>query len=132
MPKILPPDEIARQGYEYAGNGLPEEAKGGQNMMIATTADARYAPGMEMIAANANLTARVRELEQRVEFYKNIWGQVCDENDRLRELLAAERRESARARAAGERAERRRRDPYLKRIYGISVGGRVPAWRCRT
>ena len=100
--------------------------------MIATTADARYAPGMEMIAANANLTARVRELEQRVEFYKNIWGQVCDENDRLRELLAAERRESARARAAGERAERRRRDPYLKRIYGISGGGRVPAWRCRT
>ena len=101
------------------------------NRMIATTTDSRYAPGMEMIAANANLTARVRELEQRVEFYKNIWGQVCDENDRLRELLAAERRESARARAAGERAERRRRDPYLKRIYGISVSARGHEWRNR-
>lgn len=102
------------------------------NRMIATTTDSRYAPGVALIAENANLSAQVRELERRVEFYKNIWGQVCDENDRLRELLAAERCESARARAAGERAERRRRDPYLKRIYGISVGGRVPAWRCRT
>lgn len=86
------------------------------NRMIATTADARYAPGVALIAENANLSAQVRELERRVEFYKNIWDQVCDENDRLRELLAEERRESARARAEGARAERRAHDPYIARI----------------
>lgn len=86
------------------------------NKMLATTADARYQPGIQMIAENANLSTQVRELERRLEFYKNIWGQVCDENEHLRVLLAEERRESARARAEGARAERRAHDPYIARI----------------
>lgn len=86
------------------------------NKILATTADARYQPGIQMIEENANLSAQVRALEQRVEFYKKMWSRTCDENDRLRELLAEERRESARARAEGARAERRAHDPYIARI----------------
>ena len=43
------------------------------NRMIATTADSRYAPGVALIAENANLKARVHKLEQQVDFYLRMW-----------------------------------------------------------
>lgn len=101
------------------------------NRMIATTADSRYAPGVALIAENANLKARVHKLEQQVDFYLRMWELEQEENDRLHDRLWEVECELPRARAAGERAERRRRDPYLKRIYGISVGGRDHEWRNR-
>ena len=38
------------------------------NRMIATTADSRYAPGVALIAENANLKARVHKLSDRSTF----------------------------------------------------------------
>ena len=99
--------------------------------MIATAADSRYAPGVALIAENANLKAGVHKLEKQVDFYRRLWELEQEENDRLHDRLWEVVCELPRARAAGERAERRRRDPYLRRIYGISVGGRGHAWRNR-
>ena len=99
--------------------------------MIATTTDSRYAPGVALIAENANLKARVHKLEQQVDFYLRMWELEQEENDRLHDRLWEVECELPRARAAGERAERRRRDPYLRRIYGIYVSARGHEWRNR-
>ena len=101
------------------------------NRMIATTADSRYAPGVARIAENANLKARVHKLEKQVDFYRRMWELEQEENERLHDRLWEVECELPRARAAGERAERRRRDPYLRRIYGISVSARGHEWRNR-
>ena len=101
------------------------------NKMIATTTDARYAPGVKLIAENANLQERVHKLERQVDFYLRMWELEQEENERLHDRLWEVECELPRARAAGERAERRRRDPYLRRIYGISVSARGHEWRNR-
>ena len=87
------------------------------NRMIATTADARYAPGMEMIAANANLTAQVRALEKRTEFYRRMWELEQEENEHLREQLREVENELPREREAGAIEERRKHNRYLNIIY---------------
>ncbi len=91
------------------------------NRMIAATTDERYAPGLAMIEENANLTARVRALEKQAEFYRRMWELELADNEALRDQLCELNREVLNARAAGVRAERRRRDPYIRRIYGTRV-----------
>lgn len=53
---------------------------------------------------------------------KRLYEEIDKQDELLVQLMS---------RAAGERAERRRRDPYLRRIYGISVSARGHEWRNR-
>lgn len=87
------------------------------NRMIATTTDARYAPGVALIAENANLTARVHELEQQVGFYRRMWELEQEENEHLREQLREVENELPREREAGAIEERRKHNRYLNIIY---------------
>ena len=90
------------------------------NKMIATTADARYAPGVRLIAENTNLKARVHELEKQVDFYRRMWELAEDEKASLRDRLWETEAELPQMWDAGARTERRNRAPYLQRIYGIA------------
>lgn len=87
------------------------------NRMIATTTDARYAPGIALISENANLTARVHKLEKQVDFYRRLWELEQEENDRLHDRLWEAECELPRAREAGAIAERRKHNRYLNIIY---------------
>ena len=71
------------------------------NRMIATTADSRYAPGVALIAENANLKARVHKLERQVDFYRRMWELEQEENDRLHDRLWEVECELPRARGRG-------------------------------
>ena len=87
------------------------------NKMIAATTDERYSPGLAMIEENSNLTARVRALEKRTEFYRRMWELEQEENEHLREQLREVENELPREREAGAIEERRKHNRYLNIIY---------------
>ena len=87
------------------------------NKMIATTTDARYLPGVKLIAENANLQERVHKLEKQVDFYRRMWELEQEENDRLHDRLWEVECELPREREAGAIEERRKHNRYLNIIY---------------
>lgn len=92
------------------------------NKMIATTTDARYAPGVKLIAENANLQERVHKLEKQVDFYRRMWELGQGEIEHLHEQLREVENELPRAREAGAIAERRKHNHYLNIIHSRRMG----------
>ena len=87
----------------------------------ATTNDARYAPGMEMISETINLKSKVEALEERLDFYKTMYFSALQQLDELEAALRQERRCVADAYHNGLRAGRREKDPYLIKIKQVNI-----------
>lgn len=87
----------------------------------ATTNDARYVPGMEMISDNINMRDRIRTLEARVEFYKRLYLSSAERADALEAALNHERCCYAEAWKSGRRAGRREKEPYLIKIRQVNI-----------
>ena len=87
----------------------------------ATTNDARYAPGMELISETINLKGKVAALEERLDFYKTMYFSAMQRLDELEAALRQERRCVAEAYHNGLRAGRREKDPYLIKINNVNI-----------
>ena len=87
----------------------------------ATTNDARYAPGMEMISETINLKSKVEALEERLDFYKTMYFAAQDRAEELEAALRQEQRCVADAYYSGLRAGRREKDPYLIKIKQVNI-----------